>query len=890
MRWLNSSEEQALPLALLLLAAFVLVVYALISWLLLPVLAAWQAHVVMGAVVVLAACLPASSFMRRSRPALGRDARDESALARDRNMLRTVIDNLPDIIYVKDREGRFLVGNRAVARVIGVSTPEELLGKSDFDFQSQELAAAYYADDQRVMDSGEALVNRQETLVNRRETTSGAEDNVIDLLTTKVPLRDDAGRVIGIIGIGHDITSRVKIESQISEAREMAETANRAKSDFLANMSHEIRTPMNGVIGMTELLLDTTLDRNQRDCAETIRDSGRALLTLINDILDFSKIEAGKLELERINMDLRDTVEDVAHLLALQAHAKGLELTLDIDPKLPELLVGDPARVRQVLLNLGGNAIKFTAKGEVAIELRVVENNADGTVVRCEVRDTGLGIPPERLGKLFQPFSQVDASTTRRFGGTGLGLSIVWRLAKLMGGEVGVESTEGVGSRFWVNVHFGLAARAMAHPPNELTPIALQGKRVLAVDDNATNLKLLAGQLKRCGMEPEFASSATQALEMIKRAHTDNHLYEVALLDHDMPDCNGALLGQRIYEHQEWRTIRLVLLTSSGMRGDSPRFAALGFAGYLLKPVGQRDLLDCLLVVLGADADQWATQSQPIVTHDQLQALRFHAINKRVLLAEDNLINQKVAARTLQTLGYRVDIVQSGREAVTAWRSGRYDFILMDCQMPEMDGYEATREIRRLEEGRTRIPIVALTAHAMIGADLESKAAGMDGHLSKPIDRDKLEACLEHFLPNILSSEMDSELDLEGGGLGRVPGRRIAEGGLVDDAIDWKTLLKSIDGDEGFARELAGMFITSGHQQIHAIAGALRSNDYAAVRRLAHSLKGATTNLRAAAAAAAAAELEVAAETGQSVLLPDLLEKLRTEIRRMMEYLQRKLA
>jgi PAS domain S-box-containing protein len=655
-------------------------------------------------------------------------------------MLRTLIDNLPDFLYVKDRESRFLMLNQAMSRLVGASGPEEMLGKTDFDFFPKELASAFYADEQKVIRTGEAQVSYQESSVD-------SEGNVLDLLTTNVPLRDASGQVIGLVGVGRDITARVKIEAEVIKAREASEAANRAKSEFLANMSHEIRTPMNGVIGMTELLLDTSLDRNQRDCAETIRDSGRALLTLINDILDFSKIEAGKLELERIDMDLQETVEDAGRLLALQAHEKGLELALDVDAKLPELVNGDPGRLRQVLLNLGGNAVKFTAQGEVAIEVRVLPSEGVGTKVRCEVRDTRLGIPADRLSTLFQPFSQVDASTTRRYGGTGLGLSIVRRLVELMQGESGVESTEGVGSRFWFTAQFGAATRSTAQAPHRLAPQALKGRRVLAVDDNAANLKLLTGQLKRCGMEPEFASGAGQALQMLERAWAQERLYEVALLDHDMPECNGAELGKRIYEDARFKAMRLVLLTSSGMRGDSPRFAQMGFAGYLLKPVGQRDLVNCLLLVMGASADQWATQSQPIVTNNELQVLRVKEKTKRVLLAEDNVVNQKVAERFLQKLGYWVDIVGNGREAVTAWQSGRYNLILMDCQMPELDGYEATREIRRLEAGgERRIPIVALTAHALTGADLENKAAGMDDHISKPIDRARLQSCLEQYL------------------------------------------------------------------------------------------------------------------------------------------------
>ena len=537
----------------------------------------------------------ATSWMTRAAGAFARliARRAADPAHHERLMLRTLVDNLPDFIYAKDFDCRFLLANASVARHMG-TTPEQLLGKTDFDFFPPDLAAAYSEDERRVMRSGEALINREEAGLD-------ANGNAITILTTKVPLRDEQGRVVGILGIGRDITARVKVEAEIRAAREAAEAANRAKSDFLANMSHEIRTPMNGVLGMAELLIESRLDPEQRDCAETIRESGKALLTVINDILDFSKVEAGKLELESIDMDVRSGVDECARLLAIQAHAKGLELEVSCDPELPESVRGDPNRLRQILLNLGGNAVKFTSKGAVRISIGVVEATAQDVLVRFEVRDSGIGIPKDRLESLFKPFTQVDASTTRRFGGTGLGLSIVRRLVELMHGTCGVDSEPGVGSRFWFTARFG-----------QCVPV-----------DAAAEASALAAT------------------------------------------------------------------------------AAEGAA------------------------------SQSAVPH------------RRLLMAEDNIVNQRVAARMLEKMGYVVDVVSDGREAVAAWARGGYDAILMDCQMPEMDGYAATREIRRQESGTARIPIIALTAHAIKGADEECFAAGMDHYITKPIDRDQLRKCLE---------------------------------------------------------------------------------------------------------------------------------------------------
>ncbi len=1064
----------------------------------------------------------------------------QAALAAEKNLLRTLIDILPDYIYAKDADGRFTLGNIALARHMGASTPEGLIGKTDFDFYPPDLAAQFHADEQALIRSGQSLLNHE-------EPTRDLTGQPMWTTTTKVLLSDNQGKNIGLVGIGRDITEQKKTEqalaasetelralfssmqdvvlvidrdgvyrkiaptnpgllakrptellgknlrdvfpleqaeslnrsvqqvletkqtalieyelivneratwfqttisamdaentlwvarditeqkqaevelvrekeflaalnlnspvaivvldaqqkiascnpafeklygytsaeiigkslyplinaedtlneandltqqamlepvhglgrrrrkdgslvnveifgvpvlvngenvntlaiyhdiTELDKARQEAEQANRAKSEFLANMSHEIRTPMNGVIGMLDLALDTPLNDEQRDYLNIASQSAEILLTLLNDILDFSKIEAGKLELEMIDFNLRTTVEDVAYGLAQRAQEKGLEMACLIHPDIKTDLCGDPGRLRQVLVNLAGNAIKFTDKGEILIRAEPVSETETHATIQFSVKDTGIGIPPDRQAAIFERFTQADGSTTRRFGGTGLGLTISKQLIEAMGGKMGLDSIPGEGSTFWFVAVFQKQLHKKENGALPAPSVNIRNLHILGVDDNATNRMIIAKMVEGFGCRIETAASGTSALEMLHAGYNNEDPYKVILLDMQMPDMDGEQVTRAIKADPILKDINIIVLTSMGQRGDAARLEALGCAGYLLKPVKQSLLREALETVLGQK--QSGGSIGRLVTRHILNEKKRQGM--RILLAEDNPINQKLAMVLLQKAGYSVDVVENGLLAVEKVKQVKYNAVLMDVQMPEMDGLEATMRIRQESAPGEHIPIIAMTAHALKGDRERCLDAGMDDYVSKPLDPRLLMRKLDQWMaigteektPGEAERELESQdysiqpeafgnLSLDEGLFGEAavsPKQASATERVrpfMEEApelpLDEKAALPRFDNDRAFFLEMCQEFLKNLPVRMDELKSSFEKKDAATFSRAAHNLKGVSANFNANPVNRIAAELERRGLQDELEQAGPLLEQLQSELVRLREYM-----
>ena len=684
-------------------------------------------------VVMLAKVLPAALDLKSGAAyaeAVEGQRKVEEMLKYEQFLLRTMMSNLPDLIYFKDRESRFTRVSDEMAGFFGVESPQMLIGKTDHDFFPKEFADEVRADEIRLMESGEAQIGKEEA-----DHSAGGDE--VWLSATKVAMRDESGEVIGMFGLSRDITPQKRAAAVLAEAKAAAEQASRAKSEFLANMSHEIRTPMNGIMGMTELLLDLDLPKQLREYVGLIKHSADSLLTIITDILDFSKIEAGKLQLDPHEFDLRDSIGDTLQTLSLRADEKDLELAYQVQSNVPDCLVGDLGRVRQVLVNLVGNAIKFTETGEVVLDVQLEEQKGDEVTLHFYVQDTGIGIPPVKQGQIFESFTQAEGSTTRSFGGTGLGLTISKNLVELMGGRIWVESQEGEGSTFHFTVKLGLGAAQ--DTDGHSAPEMLEGRAVLIVDDNATNREILEDLVSNWKMAPQTAVGGAEALEKLKAASNAGAPFELILLDVMMPGIDGREVARRVRQQVgEAAPPKILVFSSAGSPVAPEEAAELGITRVLTKPIKPRDLLDAITRVLGTTipGEDHAPPSAP-ARPAGIPAMR-------VLLAEDGRVNQLVASRMLAARGHTVVVADDGQAAVEEHARGSYDAILMDVQMPRLDGFGATRVIReREQESGDHIRIIAMTANAMKGDREKCLESGMDDYIAKPVRSEELFSALE---------------------------------------------------------------------------------------------------------------------------------------------------
>jgi PAS domain S-box-containing protein len=766
-------------------------------------------------------------------------------------LLATIVEQSSEAIWTKDLSGNVTSWNSGAAAMFGYM-PEEAMGRTLN--VSESTAEEERARMERLM-AGEKF-----SYDARAVTRSGTP---IDVQVAVAPLLDDGNQCIGSIAVARDVTQRKRSEEALRLAREAAEAANHAKSSFLARMSHEIRTPMNGVLGMTELLLETGLTSTQRKYAETVQRSGKNLLGIINDLLDFSKIEAGKLELEHADMDLRATIEDIVDLLAERAHAKGLEIACSIPPELPTQVRGDPLRLGQVLTNLLGNAIKFTDEGSIVIRVASVDETPSNVTMRFDVTDTGVGISPEAQSRIFDEFAQADGSTTRKHGGSGLGLAISRQLVGMMGGAIHVESALGAGSTFWFTANFEKQA-TQSNADSRSVPIGLlTGVRALMVEASTINRGILQQQMSNWEMTIRVAETPAQAIDMLAQAAARSVPYDVAIIDLGLPGMDALELARTIRARADIAKVRLVMLTRRHADSRSAREA--GFDACIVKPLRQTVLYECLVNVMAGRAQE--ALAAPAVSLPAATAPV--GVRGHILVVEDNLINQQVALGILQIQGYSVTVANNGREALDAYAHGSFDLILMDCQMPEMDGFEATMQIRGREQATSgkRVPIVALTANAMAQDREECLNAGMDDHLAKPFSMQTMQEMLERWMPKPASLQRPAPQAASSTEAGAALDRRV---------LDQLGALR-LNGKPDLLARTIELYLVETPKLMHSLKQAGLANDASGIVRSAHSLKSSSANVGATMLSNYCADIEASARRADSEDARRILENIEAE-------------
>ena len=765
-------------------------------------------------------------------------------------LFKHIFANTTDAVAVFDPQGHLIEQNAA---------HHTLLGYSDEDIRGG-TAAVVLGDDlfRRITEE----LSRTSSF--RGEVSVGARSGaVIHTDLSVINILNNQGVILCQVALMRDITARKLAEQEQQKAREAAEAANRAKSEFLANMSHEIRTPLNGILGMTELALSTDLTEEQHEYLAMVKTSGETLLTVINDILDFSKIEAGRLDLNPIDFDLRDALGDTLKTLSLRAHQRALELALHVASDVPYKVKGDPTRLRQIIVNLVSNAIKFTEQGEVVLHVSLESEGKGELRLLFRVADTGIGIPSEKHNLIFAPFTQADSSATRRHGGTGLGLAICFQLVDLMGGRLWVESEVGKGSSFYFTARFG-PSKSKGETIIPAQAAKLRGLATLVIDDNATNRRLLEEMLVTWAMKPAMADGGWTGLAAMEQARDKGRTFPLVLIDAQMPDLDGFSLAERIKLDPTLAGATIMMLTSAGRRGDAARCRELGIAAYLHKPIKEGDLLQAVLLALGPRPQD--PQDAELITRHTLRE-RFQKL--RILLAEDDLINRELAQRVLTKSGYNVTTVQDGREAVAVLEASgfnTFDAVLMDVQMPQMDGLAATAAIREKEqETGTHLPIIAMTAHAMKGDRTRFMAAGMDGYIAKPVRAQELVKVIEGVLPDANAARHE---------------------GLLKESpspiIDWNQGLAQVDGDRELFRNLLRLFAKEIPSMLDRIRQALDQKDAPGIEQGAHTIKGSVSNFGASQALKTAFRLEQMAHANDLAHAEEAYEELEREIGRVL--------